>query len=291
MTAPLDILVFGQNGQLARALEQLCAAQNIRAQFIGSKQIDLAQTPQLAAERINASPASVVINAAAYTQVDKAETDIENAYNLNAAAPEIMARACKNNGKAFIHISTDYVFDGQSQQPYETQTLIAPQNIYGETKAGGEMAIAALGGRSCIVRTSWVYDGLGKNFLTTILRLGRERDEITVVHDQIGRPTYAADLAQACLKIAAQYQSGADVADIYHVSNSGAPISWADFARAIYKGADIACTVKDIPTSEYPTPARRPAYSVLDLSDYETQFGPLPTWQDGLQRALGEQDI
>jgi len=291
MTTTLNLLVFGQNGQLARALAQLCQAQNITAQFISSKNANLAANPQLARDFITGSLADVVINAAAYTQVDKAESDLENAHNLNSFAPEIMARACKNSGKSFVHISTDYVFNGQSRQPYKTNELIDPQNIYGETKADGEMAITALGGQSSIVRTSWVYDGVGKNFLTTMLRLGRERERLTVVNDQIGRPTYAADLAQACLNIAAHYQSGVDVADIYHVSNSGEAISWADFARAIFKTANIACTVQDIPTSDYPTPAKRPAYSVLDLSGYENQFGTLPTWQDGLCRALNEQDI
>jgi len=291
MTTALNLLIFGQNGQLARALARLCDQQNITSQFIGSKDVDLSTNPQLAHDVITGSSADIVINAAAYTQVDKAQSDAENARNLNSLAPEIMARACKNSGKSFIHISTDYVFNGRSHQPYKTNDAIEPQNIYGETKADGEMAITALGGRSTIVRTSWVYDGTGKNFLTTMLRLGREQKDLRVVSDQIGRPTYAADLAQACLNIAAEYHIGGDVADIYHVSNAGAPISWADFARAIFKTANISCTVRNIPTSDYPTPAKRPPCSVLDISDYENQFGPLSTWQDSLRLALNEQDI
>jgi len=288
MRDPLNLLVFGQNGQLARALTRLCREANITAKFIGSQAADLAANPQQVKALIDASSANIVINAAAYTQVDKAETDQKAAHNLNAKAPAMMARACKDSGKAFIHISTDYVFSGQSETPFQTQDAIAPLNAYGQSKADGEIAVAALGGRSVIIRTSWVYDGTGKNFLTTMLRLAGERDDLTVVHDQIGRPTYAGDLAQACLTIAATFHKGGVVGDLYHVTNSGHAISWADFARAIFKAANVSCNVKNIPTSDYPTPAKRPAYSVLDLSAYETDFAPLPSWQDGLKRALKE---
>lgn len=289
MTQALNILVFGQNGQLARALARLCQDQNVTAEFIGSKDADLAANPRLAYDIIYASSANIVINAAAYTQVDNAETDVKTAMALNSRAPGIMARACAELGKGFIHISTDYVFDGQASSPYKTNDLCNPVNAYGETKHQGELSVHLNGAPlSSIIRTSWVYDGVSQNFLSTMLRLAETRDGITVVHDQIGRPTFAGDLAKACLNIAASLHNGIDVDDVYHVTNSGDPISWADFARAIFKTAHINCRVKDIPTSDYPTPAKRPAYSVLDISRYENHFGLLPPWQDGLERALSE---
>ncbi len=292
MPPPLKLLVFGQNGQLAKALSRLCQIQDITAQFIGSSTADLAANPQQAYELITQSSANVVINAAAYTQVDKAETDKAAAQALNHHAPKNMAQACKAQGKGLIHISTDYVFNGQAHAPYELGDATDPINIYGATKLQGELAVKDHGqGVSTCLRTSWVYDGLSPNFLNTMLRLAQNRSDITVVNDQIGRPTYAADLAKACLDIALGRHSGNDIKQIYHVTNSGTPISWADFARAIFKAAHISCRVKDIPSSGYPTPAKRPAYSVMDISDYEAQFGPLPTWQDGLIRALNERKI
>lgn len=287
MTRPLSILVFGKNGQLARALFHECKTQNIAAQFISSHDADLAKDPEQARSIIAAANASIIINASAYTQVDKAETDIDAAMALNSTAPAVMARACKATQKAFIHVSTDYVFPGNAETPYKVNHTVDPINTYGHSKADGEMNIAAIGGQSTIIRTSWVYDNHGKNFLTTMLRLAAERDELTIVHDQIGRPTYAAHLAQAALKIATSYDDGHSPSDMYHVTNSGAPISWADFARAIFAGANIHCHVKNITSEDYPTPAKRPSYSVLDISKFETEFGDLPTWQDGLELAFG----
>lgn len=281
------LLIIGENGQLARALKTLCVRQNRPCETLGSAKLDLISNSKAIADIIANTDATAVINASAYTAVDTAETDRDAAFALNATAPEAMASACKTRGMPFIHISTDYVFNGQASTPYPVNTPIDPINTYGESKAAGEAAILAIGSAATILRTSWVYDGMGKNFLTTMLRLGAERATLNVVADQIGRPTYAGHLAEACLKIIDSPMQTEP--RIFHVSNGGTPISWKDFATAIFNAADIDCHVNAIPTSDYPTPAKRPAYSVLDISAFEQTFNhPLPLWQDGLTAALNE---
>jgi len=288
------ILIIGRNGQLSRALQKACVQKSIHFELIGSADINLAKTPQSIAEIIQKSSGRAVINASAYTQVDTAETEIDLAQNLNTYAPNFMAQACKSRDIPFIHLSTDYVFNGMANTPYKPCDKCDPVNRYGHTKAEGERALFETGGNTTIIRTSWVYDEKGKNFLTTMLKLGTERDTLTVVDDQIGRPTYAGHLAEACLQVLRpEPNEPLDLRThntnprIFHVTNSGDPISWYTFARAIFAYAGIDCTVTPIPTRDYPTPAQRPAYSVLDLSDFETAFSyRLPTWQDGLRTAL-----
>lgn len=282
----MTILIFGKNGQLARALIRSCKASGLTCSVIGSTECDLAVDPEAAAQFIHDTTCKAVINASAFTAVDAAETNRDDSHALNNKAPGVMAMVCAEKNIPFIHISTDYVFSGNSQRPYRPQDKINPVNAYGASKAAGERAVMTAGGRAAIIRTSWVYDGIGKNFLTTMMRLGAQHDTLTVVSDQIGRPTYAGHLAEACLRI---LDNPSGKPKIYHVSDTGAPISWADFARAIFSASALSCEVKDIPTADYPTPAKRPANSVMDVSDFERDFGyPLADWQTGLALALSE---
>ena len=291
----LKIGIIGETGQLARALKSCCLEQHLEATTLNRSQLDLNHSDKEITEALASfDSVDAIINAAAYTAVDNAETDQEIAYQVNANSVKSIAQYCKNKDKAFIHISTDYVFNGQSQTPYKPSDPTDPLAVYGQSKLQGENFIREINGPHVILRTSWVYDGTGKNFMTTMLRLAKERDSLNVVNDQLGRPTYAKDLALACLAAikpllnAPQSHSGT-----YHVSNTGTVISWADFATAIFDAAKShlphAVTVTGIPSSEYPTPAKRPSYSAMDVSSFEIQFKTtLPDWPSGLERAMLE---
>lgn len=292
----MRLAIIGQSGQLARALIREAAIQNIDAQSYDRRACDLSKPPEIIEDFIAALDVDAVIIAAAYTAVDAAEDDYDTAYAVNAAAPRAIAKACARSGAALVHVSTDYVFQGNAGAPYSIMQPTDPINAYGRTKLLGERGVLAEHDRAAILRTSWVFDGTGKNFMTTMLRLGQSRESLTVVADQIGRPTYAGHLAQACLTVAKalwgpdySHSSG-----LYHISGSGTPISWADFAKAIFEKAQDqlgrSVTVTPIPSESYPTPAKRPAYSVLDLSRFESVHGTLPHWRDGLELALREWD-
>ena len=211
---------------------------------------------------------------------------------MNAVAPGTIAEVTAAADIPLVHISTDYVFQGDANKPYRPDDPTDPINVYGRTKRDGEVAILKANPRSAILRTSWVYDSAGKNFLTTMLRLAESRDTLTVVHDQIGRPTYAPDLALAALKVAQSLVLSPETASgIFHVSNSGPQISWADFARAIFERAEhhgmTPPKVVNIPSLDYPTPAARPSYSVLDLRALNATFDiSMPLWADSLNRAI-----
>lgn len=286
----MRLLIIGKSGQLARAI----AEQEPSATFLDRQACDLSEGADDLRSTLKEplSKADAVIIAAAYTAVDQAETDAETAHAVNAVAPGVIAKLTAEMNIPLVHISTDYVFQGDATKPYRPDNPTDPINVYGRTKRDGEIAILAANPRSAILRTSWVYDASSKNFMTTMLRLGQTRDTLTVVNDQIGRPTYAPDLANAAITTAkALHQGKANASGMFHVSNSGSQISWADFARAIFEGAETygasTVTVSDIPSCEYPTPAARPAYSVLDISQFEEVFDlSLPNWKDGLQRAL-----
>lgn len=290
----MRLAIIGQSGQLGRALTHQAAETGIDAQNYGRKDCDLSAKPHIIESFIDGLDIDSVIIAAAYTAVDAAEDDFETALAVNAHAPAAIARACSKRDIALVHASTDYVFKGKAQLPYPVNAATDPVNAYGRSKLAGEQAVLNAHKRAAILRTSWVFDGSGKNFMTTMLRLGEIRKEVSVVKDQIGRPTYAGHLAQACLKSARALLSDDynNAAGIYHVTGNGPPISWADFATAIFKHAkhDLAhnVDVKPIPSSDYPTPAARPAYSVLDLTRYETQHGALPDWNEGLEKAYKE---
>ncbi|WP_417268648.1 dTDP-4-dehydrorhamnose reductase [Celeribacter baekdonensis] len=275
------ILVFGTTGQVATELRALLP----EAVFLGRDEADLTD-PAHCAQKIAALKPEAVINAAAYTAVDKAETDEDAAALVNGAAPTEMAKACAALGIPFVHISTDYVFDGSGETPFAPDHPTAPLGAYGRTKLLGENGIRAAGGPFAILRTSWVFSAHGNNFVKTMLRLGAERDTLTIVADQIGGPTPARAIANACVDIANRLKTEPNTAGTYHFS--GAPdVSWADFARAIFKKAGITCAVEDIPTSAYPTPAQRPANSRMECHTLDATFGiHRPDWKAGLADVL-----
>ncbi|WP_284323616.1 dTDP-4-dehydrorhamnose reductase [Cypionkella aquatica] len=280
-------LVFGQTGQVARELARRLPA-GVTAAFLGRDRADLSD-PAACAAAVMACDADVVINAAAWTAVDKAETEDAAALVVNGDAPGAMARACAAKGLPFVHISTDYVFDGAGYQPFAVDHPVAPLGAYGRTKLAGERAVQAAGGRFVILRTSWVVSAHGANFVKTMLRLGASRDSLNVVADQIGGPTPAADIADAVYALARGLLEG-KASGVQHFA--GAPdCSWADFAREIMARAGLACVVNDIPSSAYPTPAKRPLNSRLDCSGLAA-FGLVrPDWRDGLDKILQEVSV
>lgn len=285
------IAVIGKTGQLAKALKKAIEASSHVAVFYDRDALDLRASKKVISEFIaNLPPCDGVILAAAYTAVDLAESDKDTAMTVNGDAPGIIARVCKTRNIPLVHISTDYVFKGQAARPYKITQAAAPLNSYGVSKHAGETNIQASGCRHAIVRTSWVYDGVGKNFLTTMLSLAAEKNNISVVDDQMGRPTYAGDLAKSVLKIMDGLIAQKEGCNgIFHVTNTGPVISWAEFAMAIFKAQNIDTQITAIPSSDYPTPAKRPSYSALDTSKFETLFDyKLPSWQEGLSAALAE---
>lgn len=277
----MKVLVTGSNGQLGRALQPLLP----KGVFTDSGQLDIANSD--AVDNFNWTGVQAIINAAAYTNVDGAEQDQQTAHKVNADGVANLARIATKHSIPLVQVSTDYVFDGTSTTPYQTDSPINPKSVYGSTKAAGEQA-AAQTTQHHIVRTSWVY-GDGSNFVRTMLRLGRERDHITVVGDQIGRPTNANDLANVLVKL---LQIKAPPG-IYHATNAGEPISWADFATEIFKLAKINCVVEPITTSQYLEGkigiAPRPAYSVLALDSLTVAGITMPDWRESLQNYLNKE--
>lgn len=280
------ILILGKQGQLARALDRELSARENAFGMLGSDKLNLLDNlPSLETNIANLAP-SAIINATGYTAVDAAESYPKEARVLNADVPAELGRICQKHDIPLVHISTDYVFNGTSNNPYKPNAPRSPINTYGQTKLEGERALQAGDGPVAILRTSWLYDGHGKNFLTAMLNLAESKTDIQVVDDQIGRPTYAGHLAEACL---AMLEHIPKEPTLYHVTNSGNPISWAGFAREIFSRSGTSCNVIPIPTQDYPTPAKRPAYSVLDISGFEAVTNhTMPDWKDGLAAALKE---
>ena len=276
----MTILVFGQSGQVAREL-----ALHPDVTCIGRSDADLTD-PDACAAAIASRDVKAVINAAAYTAVDKAEEDAETAHAVNALAPTAMATACAAKNIPFVHISTDYVFDGSGTEHWKPSDATGPLGVYGTTKLAGENGVRNAGGAYAILRTSWVFSAHGNNFVKTMLRLGAERDALTIVADQIGGPTSARSIAAATLHIAKTLTT--NTAGTYHFS--GAPdVCWADFAREIFAQAGLVCTVTDIPTSAYPTPATRPLNSQLDCTATTTTFGITQSdWRAELSHVLAD---
>ena len=279
------ILVFGKTGQVASELAALLP----EAVFLGRAEADLTDPAACHAAILTAKP-TAVINAAAYTAVDRAEEDEATATLVNGQAPSAMAKACAELGIPLVHISTDYVFDGQGRDPFSPDQATAPLGAYGRSKLLGEQGVIAAGGVHAIVRTSWVFSAHGANFVKTMLRLGATRDQLSIVADQTGGPTPARAVAQVCLAIATQLISEPSKSGTYHFT--GAPdVSWSDFARAIFQSAAIDCVVQDIPTSAYPTPAARPANSRLSCETTLATFDlPRPSWAEALSETLTELD-
>ena len=272
------IVVFGKTGQVATELALL----EPDACFVGRDEVDLAKPAQVADFLKGVQP-SVIINAAAYTAVDKAEEERDLAMAVNGASVGSMAEHAAGQGIPFIHISTDYVFDGSGTEPRSPDDPTGPLGVYGQSKLGGEALTKAAGGVHAILRTSWVFSSHGNNFLKTMLRLSETRDHLTIVADQVGGPTPARDIARTCLALAEALKADPNKGGIYHYS--GAPdASWADFAREIFAAAGRNVTVEDIPTSAYPTPATRPLNSRLECSSLQRTFGiKRPDWRAATQ--------
>lgn len=284
----MKVLVFGETGQLARELVRRKG--DIEIETAGRDLADFTD-PEACVALVEATDADAVINAVAYTAVDKAEEDQAAAVTVNTTTPAAIARAAAARGLPLVHVSTDYVFDGSGDRPFAVDAPTGPLGAYGCSKLHGEEMIREAGGIHAILRTSWVVSSHGHNFIKTMLRLGGERDRLTIVADQIGGPTPAAALADACLSVAEALSQDPSKSGTYHVSG-GPDVSWADFAREIFAQAQIDCEVVDIPTSDYPTPAKRPLNSRLDNTLTETTFGlARPDWRAGLADILSDLDV
>lgn len=281
----MKLLVFGKTGQVATELQRRLPA-GVQAVFLGRDHADLTD-PAACAAAIADGRTEAVINAAAWTAVDKAESEEALASVVNGDAPTAMAQACAKARIPFLHISTDYVFSGRGDQPFRPGDPVAPLGAYGRSKLKGEEGVRAAGGQHLILRTSWVFSAHGANFVKTMLRLGRERETLNVVADQHGGPTPAATIADALL-VAVQAMKAGAPGGTHHFS--GAPdTTWADFAREIMTRAGLSCRIGGIPTRDYPTPAQRPLNSRLDCSALEAAFGiPRPDWRSGLDEVLKE---
>lgn len=279
------IVVFGKTGQISSELQR---SDDVLA--LGRDQADLSD-PDACAHRIRALSPCAVINAAAYTAVDKAEEDEELATIINGDAPTAIARTCADMQIPLVHISTDYVFEGLGEEPWKPGDNTAPQNAYGRSKLAGEAGILGSGATHVILRTSWVVSAHGTNFIKTMLRLSEARDTLSVVADQIGGPTPARDLASACLMIAQHLQDDPTKSGTYHYS--GAPsVSWADFASEIFAQAARSINVIPIQTTEYPTLAKRPLNSRMDCRTTVSTFGvKKPDWRIGLSEILKELEV
>ena len=279
----MNILITGCNGQLGNEM-QLLEKEHPQHTYFNTDVQELDITDQQAVEQfVNENRIDGIVNCAAYTAVDKAEENEELARLLNSVAPAYLAAAVERRGGWLVQISTDYVFDGTNHTPYTESEPTCPNSVYGRTKLEGEQQALQACRRTMIIRTAWLYSTFGNNFVKTMIRLGREKQELGVIFDQIGTPTYARDLARA---IFVAIEQGI-VPGIYHFSNEGV-ISWYDFTKAIHRLAGITtCHVRPLHTSEYPTPANRPHYSVLDKTKMKQTYGiEVPYWEESLQECI-----
>jgi dTDP-4-dehydrorhamnose reductase len=291
----MRILVTGKNGQLGRSIHKLINA-NTKIDnnqgsndfiFVGREELDLSSENSINYYFDNNDKFDIIINCAAYTQVDKAEQEVELANQINHLAVKQLASITNEQQARLIHISTDYVFDGESDKPYLETDKTNPINVYGRTKLAGEQALqTVMPINAIIIRTSWVYSEYGNNFVSTMLRLGEEQDELSVVSDQIGSPTYATDLADAILEIIQNksFTKTSQATQIYHYSNEG-DIGWHEFAKEIFKIAKIDCKVNPITTLQYPTPAKRPRNTLMNKDKVAETFSTnTPDWKESLKR-------
>ncbi|MBO7648274.1 MAG: dTDP-4-dehydrorhamnose reductase [Bacteroidales bacterium] len=282
------ILITGANGQLGNCLRDLAKDCQDHFEFIYTDVDTLDITDAKAIESfVVDNRIDIIVNAAAYTAVDKAEEDVEAAFRINRDAVALLAAAAKRHSCHLVHISTDYVFSGEACHPYPVDAPVEPKSVYGRTKAESERAIRESGCSATIIRTSWLYSEYGHNFVKTMLKLGDEREEIAVVCDQVGGPTYAGDLAAAILKVL-ETNIGKTGVTIYHYANEGTA-SWFDFAKAIMEMGGKECRVKAIFTSEYPAKASRPAYSIFDLSLIKKEIQiEIPYWRNSLELVINK---
>lgn len=281
MTAKPKIVVTGANGQLGKELKDICSFYSVfEFVFLSREDLPVHQF-ELVRNYFKTLQPQYCINCAAYTSVDKAEEEKEIAFQVNGESVGVLAAICKEHNTGFIHISTDYVFDGKADSPYSEEFAPNPLNVYGASKLEGERQSMQLNPNTIIIRSSWVYSSYGKNFVKTMMRLMDEKNEISVVNDQVGSPTYAADLAEAIMKVIPNWIPG-----IYHFSNDGA-ISWYDFALAIKEITGSRCIIHPVASSEFPAAAIRPAFSVLDKTKIRETFGiNLKDWKESLERCI-----
>lgn len=279
------VLVTGANGQLGQSLQFIAPNYSeIQFVFCSSTELDITDLNNVQKVFKQFKP-QYCINTAAYTAVDKAESEPEKAHLINVVGVRNLAQICKKNNTTLLHISTDFVFDGEKTSPYTEEDLPNPKGVYGQTKLDGEIEIQKMWEKHFIIRASWVYSQFGNNFMKTMLRLASERDSIAVVNDQIGTPTNAVDLAEVLVQIILidNRQSTTDNYEIYNFSNEG-QCSWYDFAKKIFEVNNITINLQPIPTSSYPTPAKRPKFSVLDKSKIKKVFGvEITNWEEGLK--------
>lgn len=280
-----QILVTGGSGQLGSELKYLKGEfADWEFDFRSSQELDVTDAEAIE-QALSTIRYQYLINCAAYTAVDKAEADIDRAYAINAQGVESLAKACAKYGVKLIHVSTDFVFDGKEHRPYQETDTVHPIGVYGASKEQGERLALEANPSSIIIRTSWLYSSFGGNFVKTMRRLGTERAELSVIFDQVGTPTYARDLAKAILE---GIENGrfSQTQGVFHYSNEGVA-SWYDFAIAIMELSGLSCQVRPINTFEYPTPAQRPHYSVLDKRKFKTTFGTsIPYWRDSLKACI-----
>jgi dTDP-4-dehydrorhamnose reductase len=288
MNAKTTLLIIGANGQLGRSIKAIeLQYPNYQMTFINRQHCELSSTTQI--EKFFATRIfNLIVNCAAYTAVDQAESEIKLANLINHHAVKILATIAKQQNAIFIHLSTDYVFNGEHFKPYTETDLTAPQSVYGDTKLKGEQALQAVNPKGLIIRTSWLYSEYGHNFLKTMLKLGQERTQLAIISDQIGTPTYARNLAHAILTIGThpRLQQSHSSLNVYHYSNEGVS-SWYDFAQAIFEQQMIQCQLQPIATEDYPTAAKRPHYSLLNKTKIKQHFHlKIPHWKEALQQSL-----
>ena len=282
----MKILVTGANGQLGSEINELSSSfPNLDFVFSDLPDLDICNKEMLS-QFVIENKIEAVVNCAAYTAVDKAEEDAATAELVNATAVGNLVSVAEEQNLRLVHISTDYVFDGTAHFPYVETCGVSPIGVYGETKRKGEEFVINSSSDSILIRTSWLYSSFGNNFVKTMMRLGNERDELGVIFDQIGTPTYASDLAKACLEILSTSERLDKAGKVYHFSNEGVA-SWYDFAKAIMELGQIECNVKPIETKDYPTPAKRPHYSVLNKAKIKSDFEvEVPYWRDSLKDCI-----
>lgn len=284
------ILITGAHGQLGSEIRKSAGVYpGFSFLFTDVNELDITD-PQAVEKMLTEEKPQWLINCAAYTAVDKAETDEETAWIINAVAPAILSEKTKAVGCRFIQVSTDYVFDGKNYHPYVEDDEVCPTSVYGKTKLEGELISMTNNPLSLVIRTSWLYSSFGSNFVKSMIRLGMERDQLNVIFDQVGTPTYAGDLALAILEIIRKTDSESHdfVPGIYHYSNEGV-CSWYDFAIAIHQVYGIHCEVNAIESKEYPSPVARPPYSVLNKSKIKSIFGiQIPYWRSSLEKCILE---
>ena len=279
----MNILITGSNGQLGNEM-QISAKNFPNHHFIYTDvaELDICDKEALNAF-VKANDVNLIVNCAAYTAVDKAEDDVELCYKINAEAVKNIGEMATANNAKVIHVSTDYVFDGTNYVPYTEDMPVCPSSVYGKSKLAGEEALMSTCSNTVIIRTAWLYSSFGNNFVKTMIKLGTERESLNVIFDQVGSPTYAADLAEAIMTIISHESF---VPGIYHYSNEGV-CSWYDFTKSIHRKSDITCNVQAIETKDYPTRTPRPHYSVLNKAKIKSTYGiAVPHWEDSLDKCL-----